>query len=131
MWNAPSKNGPTYPHSNGDLSQGSIMAFKVTQQDRAFSLEPAWVSGVAQIPDSPITAGGVVFALATGEQTVSRTPSHASFLTWSLCQRFATRRLGPRFCTPSSPRRASFLLKWRPAHELDPLYWSRWSRTAR
>ena len=70
MWNAPSKNGPTYPHSNSDLSQGSIMAFKVTQQDRAYSLEPAWVSGVAQIPDTPITAGGVVFALATGEQTI-------------------------------------------------------------
>jgi len=70
MWNKPSKDGPAYPHSNGDLSQGSIMAFKVTQQGRAYSLEPAWVSGVAQIPDSPITAGGVVFAIATGEQTI-------------------------------------------------------------
>jgi outer membrane protein assembly factor BamB len=70
MWNAPAKDGPAYPHRNGDLSQGSIMAFKVTQKDRTYALEPAWISGVAQIPDTPIAAGGVVFALATGEQTI-------------------------------------------------------------
>lgn len=84
LWNAPAKSGPAFPHSNGDRSKGSIVAFKVTEQDRKYSLEPVWASGVAQVPDSPITAGGVVFALATGEQTIQNAkPPISDRTAWS------------------------------------------------
>ena len=70
MWNPPSKDAPVFPHVNGDVSEGSIMAFKVTQNGAALSLEPAWISGVVEAPDSPAVANGVVFAVGTGEQTI-------------------------------------------------------------
>jgi outer membrane protein assembly factor BamB len=69
MWNAPSKKAPEFPHSNGDFSQGSIMAFRVIEKDRKPALEPAWISGMLQAPDMPAVADGVVFAVSTGEQT--------------------------------------------------------------
>lgn len=73
MWNAPAKSAPVFPHVNGDLSQGSIVALQVVEQNHALALAPAWISGVAQIPDSPAVDNGIVFALATGEQTIQRT----------------------------------------------------------
>ena len=75
MWNAPSKDAPTFPHVNGDVSQGSIMAFQVIDNDDKFSLQPAWISGVVEAPDSPAVANGVVFAVGTGEQTLQN-PGH-------------------------------------------------------
>ncbi len=75
MWNAPSKDAPTFPHVNGDVSQGSIMAFQVLDNNGKFSLQPAWISGVAQAPDSPAVADGVVFAVGTGEQTIQSLPA--------------------------------------------------------
>jgi outer membrane protein assembly factor BamB len=75
MWNAPAKNAPAFPHTNGDVSQGSIMAFQVIENDDKYSLQPAWISGVNQAPDSPAVANGVVFAVGTGEQTMQN-PGH-------------------------------------------------------
>ncbi len=69
MWNAPSKKAPEFPHTSGDLSHGSIMAFQVVEQQGKPALQPAWIAGVAQAPDMPAVADGVVFAVATGEQT--------------------------------------------------------------
>ena len=69
MWNAPSKKAPAFPHTSGDLSHGSIMAFQVTEQNGKPALQPAWIAGVAQAPDMPAVGDGVVFAVATGEQT--------------------------------------------------------------
>ena len=75
MWNAPSKDVPSFPHVNGDVAQGSIMAFQVLENHGKFSLQPAWISGVAQAPDSPSVAGGVVFEIGSGEQTIQRPPA--------------------------------------------------------
>ncbi len=75
MWNTPSKNAPTFPHVNGDVSQGSIMAFQVIDNDDKFSLQPAWISGVVEAPDSPAVANGIVFAVGSGEQTLQN-PGH-------------------------------------------------------
>lgn len=70
MMNAPSKDAPTFPHSQGDASKGSIMAFQVTMKDGKPALEPAWMTGVDQTPDTPAVADGVVFSLSSGEQII-------------------------------------------------------------
>lgn len=69
MWNEPSKKAPAFPHSEGDVSQGSIMAFRVTEENGKPVLGPAWISGMVEAPDMPAVADGVVFAVSTGEQT--------------------------------------------------------------
>jgi outer membrane protein assembly factor BamB len=72
MMNVPSKDAPTFPHVNGDVSKGSIMAFRVVEKDtKKPVLEPAWMSGVVQTPDMPAVENGIVFAVGTGEQTIS------------------------------------------------------------
>jgi outer membrane protein assembly factor BamB len=63
-----------FPLTNGDAPHGSIMAFKVvadpqTQNPR---LEPAWISGDFSIPEPPVLANGVLFALSTGENAVQK-----------------------------------------------------------
>lgn len=72
IWGAMSKRAPKFPRTNGANSHGSIMAFKVVSDDRtnAPTLVPAWVSGDFKLPDPPIIANGVLFALATGENPV-------------------------------------------------------------
>src|SRR5262249_35155345 len=35
-----------------------------------FSLRPAWTSRDMAVPDAPVVANGVVFAVSTGEQTI-------------------------------------------------------------
>ena len=69
IWGAMSKRAPKFPITNGANPHGSIMAFKVESDDRsnAPTLVPAWVSGDFKLPDPPIIANGVLFALATGE----------------------------------------------------------------
>ncbi|MGH9405821.1 MAG: PQQ-binding-like beta-propeller repeat protein [Terriglobia bacterium] len=70
-----SKKAPAFPLTNGPHPHGSVMAFKVvidphTQQP---TLEPAWISGDFDIPEPVAIAGGVVFALSTGENTQQTT----------------------------------------------------------
>jgi outer membrane protein assembly factor BamB len=85
MANKPSKDAPNFPKVNGDVSAGSIMAFQVVENAGAFSLQPAWISGVVQAPDMPAVAGGVVFAVGTGEQTAQNPqPPIADNLAWSI-----------------------------------------------
>jgi outer membrane protein assembly factor BamB len=74
MGGPPSANGPKFPLSNGDSSRGSVMAFKVVEdaQTHGPTLEPGWISGNFDIPDPPVIANGVVFALSTGENAVQR-----------------------------------------------------------
>ncbi len=45
------------------------MAFKVVMDEKSNKpvLEPAWVSGSFGMPDPPVIANGVLFALSTGE----------------------------------------------------------------
>jgi outer membrane protein assembly factor BamB len=54
--------------SNGPVPHGSILAFKVVSAPTGEArLEPAWVSPDFNLPDPPVVANGVLFALATGE----------------------------------------------------------------
>ena len=69
MWGPPSKNAPAFPSANGAIPHGSIMALQVVEKDGAFSLVPQWISRDLQVPDNVAVAGGVVFAVQTGEQT--------------------------------------------------------------
>jgi outer membrane protein assembly factor BamB len=92
MLNKPSVKAPTFPIVNGDISQGSVMAFKVVQNGDDIALMPAWMSGVVQAPDMITIANGVVFTIGTGEQTIQNpTPAIPDNLAWS---RFRTTPLG-------------------------------------
>ncbi len=56
-----------FPGVNGSASTGSIVAFKVEDQNGKPALTPQWISGDMISPAGPITANGLVFALSTGE----------------------------------------------------------------
>jgi outer membrane protein assembly factor BamB len=70
MWGPPSKNGPRYKYSYGDAPNGSVMAFEVSVEGDKPSLTPAWISRDMHVPDPPVVANGVVYAIQTGENTV-------------------------------------------------------------
>jgi outer membrane protein assembly factor BamB len=55
------------PAANGPASNGSIVAFRVDEQNGKPELTPVWVSRDLSAPVAPVIAGGVVFALSTGE----------------------------------------------------------------
>ncbi|MES1255317.1 MAG: PQQ-binding-like beta-propeller repeat protein, partial [Acidobacteriota bacterium] len=53
----------------GDANEGSVMAFQVAMPGNTPTLIPVWRSRNMHVPDSPVVANGVVFALETGENT--------------------------------------------------------------
>jgi outer membrane protein assembly factor BamB len=55
------------PLTNGATPNGSIVAFKVEEQNGKPALTPAWVSRDIPSPQPPVIAGGVVFALSSGK----------------------------------------------------------------
>jgi hypothetical protein len=55
--------------TNGAAPSGSVVAFKVAEQDGKPALTPAWVSRDMSSPEPPAIANGVVFALSAGEHT--------------------------------------------------------------
>jgi outer membrane protein assembly factor BamB len=69
IWGPVSKDAPQFPMTNGDVPNGCIMAFKVVRDSktRQLTLQPAWISPDFNLPDPPVVANGVLFALATGE----------------------------------------------------------------
>lgn len=69
MWGPVSKQAPKFPLSYGEAPHGSIMAFKVGDDPatRRPVLRPGWISADFNVPDPPVIANGVVFALSTGE----------------------------------------------------------------
>ena len=69
IWGPVSKLAPKFPLTNGANPHGCIMAFKMTldHTTKEPALEPAWVSGDFKLPDPPVIANGVLFAVATGE----------------------------------------------------------------
>ena len=77
MWGPPGKD-IRFPQSHGEAPHGSIMAFRLTEQDKKLSLEPLWISRDLSVPDNVAIANGVVFALQTGEQTLQHhvNPEH-------------------------------------------------------
>jgi outer membrane protein assembly factor BamB len=70
MWGAPSKNVPQFKANGGPAPHGSIMAFQVVAQADKVSLAPAWISRDMIVPDTPVVANGVLYAIQTGEQTI-------------------------------------------------------------
>jgi outer membrane protein assembly factor BamB len=67
VWGSPAPNAPKFPVTHGDAADGSIMAFKLTNTAGTISLAPAWISRDLAVPEPPVIANGVVFALSTGE----------------------------------------------------------------
>lgn len=70
MWGAPGKTSPTFPITNGDAPDGSIMAFTVVDQDGKPILQPQWISRDLNLASPPVVANGVVYALQTAESAV-------------------------------------------------------------
>jgi outer membrane protein assembly factor BamB len=64
---APSTKAPAFASTNGPAPNGSIMGFKVEEKDGKPVLTPGWVSRDMNLPDPPIVANGVVYAVSTGE----------------------------------------------------------------
>jgi len=76
MWGPPSKDAPAFQTSYGPAPEGSIMAFEVRLNDAKDKpmLVPIWMSRDMHVPDPPVVANGVVYALQTGKNTTeSRT----------------------------------------------------------
>jgi len=63
----PAASGVKFPVTNGDAPNGSIMAFRVADADGKPTLSPAWISRDMNLPEPPIVAGGLVFAISNGE----------------------------------------------------------------
>jgi len=70
MWGPPSKNVPAFQYSYSDAPHGSVMAFQISTEGDKLSLIPAWISRDMHVPDPPVVANGVVYAIQTGENTV-------------------------------------------------------------
>lgn len=64
---AASTKAPAFEHANGPAPDGSIMGFKVEEKDGKPVVTPAWMSRDMNLPDPPIVANGVVYAVSTGE----------------------------------------------------------------
>ncbi len=74
MAGPPAADGPKFPLTNGDVSPGSMMAFKVEVDPKTEgpTLVPAWISGNFDHPDPAVIANGVLFSLSNGENAVQR-----------------------------------------------------------
>ncbi len=59
--------GVKFPMTNGDAPNGSIMAFRIEEKDSKPAVEPGWISRDMNLPEPPIVAGGLVFAISNGE----------------------------------------------------------------
>jgi hypothetical protein len=71
LWGPPSKAAPKFQYTYGDAQQGSVMAFEVRLDPAKGTptLIPTWMSRDMHVPDPPVVANGVVYALQTGENT--------------------------------------------------------------
>jgi outer membrane protein assembly factor BamB len=117
MWGPPSKTA-AFAKTNGDAPHGSIMAFQVALDGDKPRLLPKWVSRDLSVPDSPVVANGIVYAISTGENTLQRHTDpryHEIFQkagqpplprtgTLTAAERGSTRRA--LCCTRSTPKQA-------------------------
>jgi hypothetical protein len=71
MWGPPSS-ATKFERTHGNAADGSIMAFQVELEGERPVLVPKWVSRNLAVPDSPVIANGVVYAISTGENTLQR-----------------------------------------------------------
>jgi len=68
-WGPQGSASPKFAQTYGETPSGSIMAFKVEEKDGKPVLVPAWRSRDLNVPEAPIVANGIVFALSSGENT--------------------------------------------------------------
>ncbi len=68
-WGPSATKVPAFPLTNGPAPDGSIMAFKVEEKGGQPVLEPAWISRNMAVPEPPVVANGVLFAISSGEFT--------------------------------------------------------------
>jgi len=66
----PSKDSPSFPVTNGPREDGSVVAFEVKNDGGKISAVPVWTSTNMVMPDPPVVANGVVYALSTGGQAL-------------------------------------------------------------
>jgi outer membrane protein assembly factor BamB len=70
LYGHPSKDAPVFPTTNGTREDGSVMAFEVKNDGGKISAAPLWTSANMIMPDPPVVANGVVYALSTGGQAM-------------------------------------------------------------
>ncbi len=70
LYGHPSKDAPTFPVTTGPREDGCIMAFEVVNNNGQVSAQPLWTSTSMVMPDPPVVANGVVYALSTGGQAM-------------------------------------------------------------
>jgi outer membrane protein assembly factor BamB len=68
-WGAQTEGSPAFANVNGPAPGGSIMAFKLDVKDDKPVLVPTWRSRDMEVPEPPIVANGIVFAVSSGENT--------------------------------------------------------------
>jgi outer membrane protein assembly factor BamB len=66
-WGRPHPKARPFPSINGETPHGSIMAFHVEMKEGSPVLTPAWMSRDFNVPEPPLIANGVVYALSSGE----------------------------------------------------------------
>jgi outer membrane protein assembly factor BamB len=76
---AASAKAPAFAQTNGPAPNGSIMAFKVVEDRGTVALKPMWISRDMNVPDPPVIANGVVYAVSTGEFTRQWRPEGGLF----------------------------------------------------
>lgn len=59
---------PAFPVTNGPVPNGTILAFEVVNKNGQISAEPRWSATDMIMPDPPVVANGVVYAISTGGQ---------------------------------------------------------------
>jgi hypothetical protein len=74
MWGPPAKEMPAFKFGASPAPNGSVMAFQLTDDAGKLTLVPVWTSPNMTVPDSPVVANGVVYAVQTGEQTMQVQP---------------------------------------------------------
>lgn len=68
-WGALNPNAAAFPKSNGKVTNGGVLAFKVVEENGSPVLQPAWSSRDMSVPEPPVVANGIVFVLSSGEDT--------------------------------------------------------------
>src|SRR5204863_8847785 len=69
MWGPPAKAAPKFEYSYGPANRGSVMAFRLAAENEKPAPVPVWMSRDMHVPDAPAVATGVVYVVATGENT--------------------------------------------------------------
>jgi len=70
MLGEPSTQSPVFPMTNGPRPNGAVLAFEMKNDNGKISAAPLWTSDDMVMPDPPVVANGVVYALASAGQAM-------------------------------------------------------------